>query len=124
METTDQEHAESNKNAPENYDGMPDKRLAFESAVNNVVAVDEEGHPERVVIIERWGKGKKVRARTRVLKKENRGYPGSGITYTHHGAAVVDGDVYWVIEQSGADNWWLESIDWGEKPVESDLNTE
>lgn len=116
MESNGTVEIKSESEAIEDYPGMPEKRLAVKSAVADVTDVDENGEPERVVIIERWGKGKKTRARTRVLSPENRGYPGSGITYTHHGAAVVNGDVYWVVEQNSGGNWWLESVEWGEKP--------
>lgn len=96
---------------------MPDKRLAYKSSVSCILHTDSKNKPATVRIIERWGKGNKTRARTRTLTPDTRGYPGTGIAYTHHGAVTISNTVYWIVEQNNK-NWWVEPIEWGEKPPE------
>ena len=92
---------------------MPDKRLMYKSSVVGY-ETDMSGHPIEVTVLERWGKSKRRRARSRVLKAPDREYvSGGGYSYKTHGAIVHDGQVYEINEVSG-ERWWTRPVAWGE----------
>lgn len=99
---------------------MPKQRLMYNSSVAEY-EVDEDGKPNEVTLVERWGKGRQRRARTRVLPPEKREYvSGGGYMAGCRGVVVHDGPVYEIWEISDRTRWWLERVEWGGRTLHTE----
>lgn len=95
-------------------DGMPEKRLMYESDVIDYFC-DERGNVEAVTLVERWGKSGRRRARCRDLIPGNCALPPSNGGYgcNTHGAIIVDDTVLEVKEMTDKSQWWVNHVEWG-----------
>lgn len=94
--------------------GMPEKGLMYDSSVLDY-EVDENGNPDEVTLVERWGKSRRRRARTRVLPREKLEFvPGGGYVAGCRGVVVENDTVYEIIEISDRSRWWLRPVKWGD----------
>lgn len=92
---------------------MPVKVLMYKADIVDYF-LDDNGVIEAVTLVERWGKSRRRRARTRDLLPENKeDPPDSGYGCKTRGTIVLDGTVFEVKERTDRSHWWTEKVLWG-----------